>query len=152
MTPSFDEREPRRGSSLSYQPLVPIGAGPGHGPEYDPEIGHPVVQPPAVTHLHAYSPPSPMGESVPRTDRESDPLPHAFGAPTQSQYHPSEHIEQYPVPTGRAPSSCRSSPALSVVEFTGHPERTHVHSPDHPQPRTASSGKFCNICTTHLTN
>ena len=155
-TPSYDDREPRRGSSLSYQPPVPFGAGPGYGPGFDPGIGHPVVQPPAVTHVHAYPPqsqqsyppPSPTAESIPRTDRDrgSDPLPHPFGAPTQ--YQP----EQFPVPTGRAPPGRRPSLAPTVVEVTGPPERIQVHSPDFALPRTASGGKYCNICTTGTSN
>ena len=151
-TPSFDERDPRR-SSPSYHP-VPVGVGPGYGPGYDPGIGQPVVQPPAVTHVHAYPPPSqhsypprsPTDVSIPRTDREGEPLPHPFGAP---EYRPQE---QFPVPTGRAPSGRRPSLPPTVVEVAGHPERIHVHSPGFDQPRTASGGKYCNTCTTHLTN
>lgn len=131
---SRGDRRPYRSPSPEY-PAAPIG-------EYDRgAIPVPaVIQPPPVTHVHqypsTYPPRSPTGSSPPFTEREGEPLPHPFGAPTQ--YPPTD--QQVPVPIG-APT--RPSRAPTIVEVTG-PEPIQVYPPpDHRRPRTESARKRC---------
>ena len=135
------DRRPYRSPSPEYRDRpeypVPVGVGPG----YDRGAVPTVIHPPSVTHVHqypsTYPPRSPTGSSPPFSEREGEPLPHPFGAPTQ--YPPTE---QAPMPIGRTPT--RPSRAPTIVEVTG-PEPIQVYPPpDHRRPRTESARKRCS--------
>ena len=118
------ERDRRHYRSPSPEYPVPIG-----GPEYERGVGPTVIQPPPVTHVHqypsTYAPQSrtTRSPSPPFTKRESEPLLHPFGPPTQ--YPPTEQV---PMPIGRPPTR---SHAPTIVEVTG-PEPIQVYPPpDH---------------------